>query len=131
MANEPEEVRTDYEENGGPVKSFLEHLEDLRWTLIKSAAAVAVGMVVCLIAGDTIVHILKLPLERSSVNRPPRKFTPCSCSSGLITWLLSTCPRIKLARFSCGPTRPLLTSALFNSVRITFSRSNPFSTRQR
>ena len=59
MAHEPEEVRTDYEEDGGPVKSFLEHLEDLRWTLIKSAAAVAVGMVLCLISGDTIVRILK------------------------------------------------------------------------
>ena len=73
MAHEPEEVRTDYEEDGGPVKSFLEHLEDLRWTLIKSAAAVAVGMVLCLIAGDTIVRILKLPLERSSLNLPSKQ----------------------------------------------------------
>lgn len=73
MAHEPEEVRTDYEEDGGPVKSFLEHLEDLRWTLIKSAAAVAVGMVLCLIAGDTIVRILKRPLERSSLNLPSKQ----------------------------------------------------------
>ena len=72
MAHEPEEVRTDYEEDGGPVKSFLEHLEDLRWTLIRSAAAVAVGMVLCLISGDTIVRILKRPLERSSLNLPPK-----------------------------------------------------------
>ena len=70
MAHEPEEARTDYEEDGGPVKSFLEHLEDLRWTLIKSAAAVAVGMVLCLISGDTIVRILKRPLEHSSLNLP-------------------------------------------------------------
>ena len=33
---------------GGPVKSFLEHLEDLRWMLIKSGAALLVSMIVCL-----------------------------------------------------------------------------------
>src|SRR6187401_484918 len=73
MAHEPEEVRTDYEEDGGPVKSFLEHLEDLRWTLIKSASVVVVGMVLCLVAGDTIVRILKRPLERSSLNLPAKQ----------------------------------------------------------
>ena len=39
MAVEPEAERLDLdpeEEEGGPVKSFLEHLEDLRWVLIKS-----------------------------------------------------------------------------------------------
>ena len=31
---EPEEAeQSDVEEGGGPVKSFLEHLEDLRWML--------------------------------------------------------------------------------------------------
>jgi len=32
----------------GAVKSFLEHLEDLRWVLIKSAAATMAGMMICL-----------------------------------------------------------------------------------
>ena len=36
MANEPEEGHFPEEEEGGPVKSFLEHLEDFRWALIKS-----------------------------------------------------------------------------------------------
>lgn len=73
MANETEEVRPDLEEEGGPVKSFLEHLEDLRWVLIKSAAAVGVGMVVCLMAANTLVTVLKWPLLRSSINAPGKK----------------------------------------------------------
>jgi hypothetical protein len=46
-----EEVIVDQEwddgEGGGPVKTFLEHLEDLRWTLIKCLCAVVISMVVC------------------------------------------------------------------------------------
>src|SRR5207249_11218870 len=95
MVNEPDEAHLDSEDEGegGPVKSFLEHLEDLRWTLIKSASAVAIGMVVCLLAGDTIVHILKWPLERSSVNRPPKRGYSLSVQFGtnhLATFYLVT-----------------------------------------
>jgi sec-independent protein translocase protein TatC len=70
MVNEPDEARPDSEDEGegGPVKSFLEHLEDLRWTLIKSASAVAVGMVFCLIGADKLVAILEWPLERASIH---------------------------------------------------------------
>src|SRR6187455_1237803 len=74
MPTEVEEPRTDIEpaaehdEEGGPVKSFLEHLEDLRWVLIKSLAAVGVGMLICLIAGDKVVSILKWPLTRAKVS---------------------------------------------------------------
>jgi sec-independent protein translocase protein TatC len=68
MSDDSELERPDGEEQeGGPVKSFLEHLEDLRWVLIKSAAAVAVAMLLCLIAGDTVVWILKRPLEHAKV----------------------------------------------------------------
>ena len=50
MVDEPEAERLDehVEEEGGPVKSFLEHLEDLRWVLIKSLAALSVAMLICL-----------------------------------------------------------------------------------
>jgi sec-independent protein translocase protein TatC len=53
------------EEGGGPVKSFLEHLEDLRWVLLKSLAAIFICMVICLAGGNTIMAILKWPLEKS------------------------------------------------------------------
>ncbi len=51
------------EEGGGPVKSFLEHLEDLRWVIIKCAVAVLVCMCVCLVAADKALDVLLSPLE--------------------------------------------------------------------
>jgi sec-independent protein translocase protein TatC len=64
MAYEPEAEQFDDEE-GGPVKSFLEHLEDLRWVLIKSLAAAGVAMLVCLLAGNYAVRVLEWPLARA------------------------------------------------------------------
>jgi sec-independent protein translocase protein TatC len=55
------------EEEGGPVKSFLEHLEDLRWVLIKSVVALALAMLVCLIAANYVVQILTWPLTQARV----------------------------------------------------------------
>lgn len=68
MADEPEEQRLDLQEEdeeGGPVKSFLEHLEDLRWVLIKSIAAGGVAMVVCFFAGNYVFQVLEWPLKRA------------------------------------------------------------------
>ena len=65
MANEPEEERPLDADEGGPIKSFLEHLEDLRWVLIKSAVAIFICMMLCLIAGNRVVGILKYPLEKA------------------------------------------------------------------
>ncbi len=68
MADEPEAERLDLqqeEEEGGPVKSFLEHLEDLRWVLIKSLAAGGVAMVVCFFAGNYVFQVLEWPLKRA------------------------------------------------------------------
>src|SRR5437016_1640329 len=72
MADEPtaERLDTDQEEEGGPVKSFLEHLEDLRWVLIKSLVAVGVAILVCLIGGNYVVRILQRPLEKAKASYP-------------------------------------------------------------
>src|SRR5438477_552959 len=74
MVTETEEPRTEFqeeqEEEGGPVKSFLEHLEDLRWVLIKIAAAVGVAMLLCLIAGDKVVKIVERPLAKAKIRFP-------------------------------------------------------------
>jgi len=64
MANEPE-VELPPGAEGGPVKSFLEHLEDLRWVLIKTAVSVGICMLLCLISGNYVVGILKYPLEKA------------------------------------------------------------------
>ena len=73
MADEPEAERPDVpeqEEEGGPVKSFLEHLEDLRWVLIKSATALGVAILVCLIGGNYVVQVLKRPLDKATLSYP-------------------------------------------------------------
>ena len=57
----------DEEDYGGPIKSFLEHLEDLRWVLIRVAISVGIGMLVCLIASNRIVQILSWPLDRANI----------------------------------------------------------------
>src|SRR5271157_2210817 len=73
MAQDPDELRTgatseEEDEEGGPVKSFLEHLEDLRWVLIKSLVALGVAFLVCLIADDKVVSILTYPLKRAKLH---------------------------------------------------------------
>ncbi len=71
MAIEPEEERTLLEEDeGGPVKSFLEHLEDFRWALLKSGAAVLIGVLICLLAGNYVVQILSRPLRQAATSYP-------------------------------------------------------------
>src|SRR5271154_1909986 len=53
------------ENEGGPVKSFLEHLEDFRWVLIKSLVALSLAILICLLAGNYVVQILKWPLAHA------------------------------------------------------------------
>jgi len=70
MADEPIAEHLDEqseEEEGGPVKSFLEHLEDLRWVLIKSGVAAGVAMVACLLGGNYVIRVLEWPLSRAPV----------------------------------------------------------------
>src|SRR5690349_24872799 len=67
MADEPEAERLDTheEEEGGPIKSFLEHLEDLRWVLIKCIAAAGVAMIACFFGGNYVMRILEWPLRQA------------------------------------------------------------------
>jgi len=67
---EPEAVVEEKEQEGGPVKSFLEHLEDLRWTLIKCIVAAAVAMLVCLLGGNYVVKVIERPLLRAKMKYP-------------------------------------------------------------
>src|SRR4026208_806738 len=67
MADEPVEPPMD-EEEGGPVKSFLDHLEDLRWVLIKCIVALGLAMLVCLGAGNHVVEIIKRPLTKARIH---------------------------------------------------------------
>src|SRR5208283_2775904 len=60
------------EEEGGPVKSFLEHLEDLRWVLIKSGVAAGLAMLICLLGCNYVVKILEWPLRRAPIWHGPK-----------------------------------------------------------
>jgi len=67
MAEHPEDYQPeDAEAEGGAVKTFLEHLEDLRWVLIKSAAATLAAMTVCLFNVKPLVTVLKWPMSRAA-----------------------------------------------------------------
>ncbi len=80
------------EDGGGPVKSFLEHLEDFRWLLIKTGAALFVCLVVCLYAVPEIVAILKWPLSRAALVRVggERKALVCVGTNTIATLDLTT-----------------------------------------
>src|SRR4051812_2971431 len=70
MADSTEEPGRDdleVDDVGGPVKSFLEHLEDLRWMLVKGGSALLVSMIVCLYGTSYIVSILKRPLQQAAL----------------------------------------------------------------
>jgi len=68
MADDTEELRPEDEEvGGGAVKSFLEHLEDLRWTIIKCAVAIIIGMSACLFGVNYLITALKWPLDRAAL----------------------------------------------------------------
>jgi sec-independent protein translocase protein TatC len=69
MAGDHETEHPD-EAEGGPIKTFLEHLEDFRWVLIKSAVALAVAMLLCLIAGNYVVQIIRWPLTHARIRYP-------------------------------------------------------------
>ena len=67
MSDQPEGSPPDSTEfEGGPVKSFLEHLEDLRWMLIKVSVTLAVAMLACLLGGNHIVRFLSYPLKQAT-----------------------------------------------------------------
>ncbi len=52
-------------EGGGPVKPFLDHLEDLRWLLIKISVSLAVAIATCLVASDWLVKVMEWPLVKA------------------------------------------------------------------
>src|SRR5919109_4471638 len=44
-------------------KPFLEHLEDLRWTVVKMAITLVVAMVLCFFFRSLLVHVMQAPLH--------------------------------------------------------------------
>src|SRR6202034_2182400 len=69
MAGDYETEQPEVQE-GGPVKSFLEHLEDFRWVLIKSAVALGLAMLLCLVAGNYVIGVIKWPMTQAKISWP-------------------------------------------------------------
>src|SRR5881392_375498 len=44
-------------------KPFLEHLEDLRWTIVKMSIALVLAMVICFAFRSTLVRVMQAPLH--------------------------------------------------------------------
>lgn len=70
MSDELEPIKD--EETHGPVKSFLDHLEDLRWVLLKSCIVLAISWGACFAWSPQILELLQLPLQMSGIPEPSK-----------------------------------------------------------
>ncbi len=50
-------------DRGEAVKPFLDHLEDLRWVIVKMAAALGIAMLLAFCFRSQLVHVLQAPLK--------------------------------------------------------------------
>lgn len=60
------------ESETGPKKSFWAHLTDLRTALVRSAIAIGIALVVCLLLSPQLVQILEYPLSRVDMFEKPK-----------------------------------------------------------
>jgi Sec-independent protein secretion pathway component TatC len=89
MAGDPETEHPD-EAEGGPVKTFLEHLEDFRWVLIKSVVALFLAMLVCLFAANYVIQIIKWPLTRAPSDTPALTRLSLSASARIMSAIFNS-----------------------------------------
>ena len=124
MAREPEGDRSEDEEaGGGPVKSFLEHLEDLRWVLIRCVSALVVSMCFCLYAADDIFWVLKGPLLLSGIGVELQWLTPVGGIMAMMKialWGGITLALPFLLYFTAGYILPALTTKERKYFRLAF-----------
>ncbi len=80
----PPPLENTEEPQQGPVKTLLEHLEDLRWVLVKVLAVVSAAWMACFYLGPKILLFLQYPLKRSGIEDPSkflRIFSPVDAFS--------------------------------------------------
>ena len=51
--------------SAGVEMSFLDHLEELRWRILKSLAAILIGAVICFVFSDALMVILTYPYKQA------------------------------------------------------------------
>ncbi len=71
-SHEPELLpRQNQEDASGPLKPFLDHLEDLRWMLIKMIVALGLSMFACLFFARQLLAVIIWPLQRVTADPKP------------------------------------------------------------
>ena len=65
LAEKPEDLPSAPEQRDGIQMPFLDHLEELRWCILKSLLAVLVGAIVCLIFAENLLSVLTAPYEEA------------------------------------------------------------------
>ena len=63
LSEKPEITPEQTPEEEGRQMPFLDHLEELRWRLLKALSAVLIGAVVCFVFSDELLQILTAPYE--------------------------------------------------------------------
>jgi sec-independent protein translocase protein TatC len=134
---EEERLESDLEtdDEGGPVKPFLEHLEDLRWVLIKGVVAVALGMLLCLIGANFVLNFLRWPLEKADSLRENRgqdvaffvgtnmwgKFKPGVTNMGVLNFGTNDVAAFELVAVTVGSNQVLALQPVTNQTLIRFA----------
>ena len=65
-------------EDGDVVKPFLDHLEDLRWTIVKMVVTLVLGMVVCFVFAHDLVKVLQWPIHWAGIAVEGSAFKPAA-----------------------------------------------------
>src|SRR5207247_10803096 len=84
-------------------KPFLEHLEDLRWMIVKMAMTLAAAMIICFAFRSTLVRILQAPLQDvgSQIGTPKALgITDSLCRSLNLVSYAESCLSVPLTRNS-------------------------------
>src|SRR5436309_13131428 len=63
-------------------KPFLEHLEDLRWTIVKMAITLILAMIICFAFRGMLVRVMQAPLHEIDQNPGVRRAIAITDSVG-------------------------------------------------
>ena len=93
-------------DGGGPVKTFLEHLEDFRWVMVKSVVALFLAMLLCLLGANHVISIIKWPLKHAGMDYPVKVW------NHLMGWAMP----LKLVSGSSGTNHVVIVSVGTNHL---------------
>ncbi len=72
MSDDPRKTGDNALENDEPEMSFLEHLEELRWRIIRALVGIVVGAIICWVFIDQIMNeVLLQPVLKVNSNLAP------------------------------------------------------------